>query len=86
MVDEDVTVLADQPGWVVTGTVATYRPDPDGWLARIVHALVPGRTYHRMHVAVIDPTGVARHTVAVGTVGHARQVAEQQVRFRNAAS
>ena len=81
--DEDVTTLGDQPGWVVTGTVATYRPDPNGWLARVVHVLVPGRTYHRLHVAVIDPGGTARYSTAVGTISHARQVAEQQVRARN---
>jgi hypothetical protein len=84
--DEDVSVLAQRPGWVVTGTVATYRPDPDGWLARIVHTLVPGRTYHRLHVAVLDSGGSARYCTAVGSVDEACQVAEAHVPNRHRAT
>lgn len=81
--EDDITVLADLPGWVVTGTVATFRPVPAGWLARVVLTLVPGRTYSRMHIAVVHPDGVVRYTSAATTVAEARRIAERQVRGRN---
>jgi hypothetical protein len=81
--DEDVSVLAGQPGWTVTGMVAVYEPVPGGWRARVVRTVVSGRTYFRYHIAIVAPDGVARYTAAANGIDQARVVAERQVRARN---
>jgi len=84
-VAEEFADLADRPGWQLDGTGAVYAPTANGWRARINRTIVPGRSYHRLHVAVIDPAGHARHVVLLNQLSEARRVAEAQVNARNAA-
>jgi hypothetical protein len=81
--DEDIGVLADAPSWTVTGPVATYRPVPDGWLARIRRTVVPGRAYEVWHVSLVDPRGIAQYTRTANLLGEARRMAEGLVRGQN---
>jgi hypothetical protein len=78
MADEDVSVLADEPGWTVTGIVAVYEPTPGGWRARVVRTVVSGRTYFRYHIALVAPDAIARHTTTANGIDQARIIAERQ--------
>jgi len=77
MVDDDVGVLAERPGWTVENAVATYCPTPGGWCVRVRPVRVAGRTYARLHVAIVDPSGTAQHALFAST-----RLAEGQVRGR----
>jgi hypothetical protein len=81
--DDDLSSLADRPGWEVDGAIARYVPVPDGWRARVTRTIRPERSYHRLHVAIIDPGGQARRAFLVTLVGEAVRVAEAQVDARN---
>jgi hypothetical protein len=72
MVEEDLALLAELPGWTVTGPVAEYRISDVSWAARIRRVTVFGKAHHAWFVSVIDPTGVARYTVSAQLRGYAR--------------
>ena len=72
-------------GWAVNDTVATYRPAADGWCARVRAVRIAGHSYERLHIALIDPWGVARHTMFASSWGEAIRVAEGHVRGLNTA-
>jgi hypothetical protein len=80
---DDLHVLVGRSGWAVEGTTAVYRRADDGWRARVATMLMPGRAYSRFHVAIIDPTGVARYTHQASTVVEAMRLAERQVNGRD---
>ena len=83
MADDDLSVLADRPGWVVEEERATYRPVPGGWFARVSQVKLPSRASERFHIALVSPAGVAQHTQFAGMVGEARRVAEGWVRGKH---
>ena len=83
MVD-DIAVLADRNGWTVDDDVATYAPEPGGWLARVRKVRVAGHSYERWHIAVIDPHRCARYTCFASSVGEAARVAEHRIRATSA--
>ena len=80
MADDDLSVLADRPGWTVEDERATYKPAPGGWFARVSHVKLPSRASERFHDALVSPAGAAQHTQFAVTVGEARRVAEGWVR------
>jgi hypothetical protein len=82
-VPDDLHILVGRPGWAVEATTAVYAPTDTGWRARIATIMEPGRAYSRYHVAVIDPTGVARYTSLASTVVEAMRLAERQVNGRD---
>jgi hypothetical protein len=82
-VADELDTLAERPSWTVTAGVATYQPQPDAWRASVRAVRVPGRAGDRWHVAIIDPTSMARYTTTASTIGEAARVAEANVRGRN---
>jgi hypothetical protein len=80
VVDDDLTVLVDRPGWTVVENVAIFRPVPDGWYARVARVQLPSRGTERFHIALVSPHGVAQYTQFAVMVGEARRVAEGWVR------
>jgi hypothetical protein len=78
--DDDLSVLADRPGWTVEGVRAMYRLAPGGWFARVSRMKLPSRASERFHVALVSPAGVAQHTRFAVMVGEARRVAEGWIR------
>jgi hypothetical protein len=83
MVEESLAMLADSPGWTVTGPVAEYRLSDTSWVARIRRVTVFNKAHDAWFVSVVDPGGVARYTMSAQLLGYARQVAEGQVRTRS---
>jgi hypothetical protein len=81
-VDDLANTVADRSGWTMIGNVGVYAASPHGWSARVTYTTMPGRTYQRLHIAIIDPSGVARYTMFASTTGEAIRVAETQVHGR----
>jgi hypothetical protein len=75
-VADDLSVLTARPGWTVVEDLAIFRPDPDGWYARVARMQRPGRAVDRYHIALISPAGVALYVQFASMVGEARRVAE----------
>lgn len=73
---EDIQSLGARTNWTVDGPVATYTPTPGGWTARVRAVRLPGRSYERWHIAVIDPAGVARYTCYASSLAETARVAE----------
>jgi hypothetical protein len=82
-VADELDALAERPDWTVTAGVATYEPEPGAWLARIRAVRVPGRAGDRWHIAIVDPTGMARYATTASTVPEATRVAEGNIRSRS---
>jgi hypothetical protein len=82
VVDLDLAMLADRPGWTIEDNVAIYRPDASGWYARVTQLQHPNRASDRHHVALISPADAAVYGGYTSTVGEARRVAEGWVRGR----
>jgi hypothetical protein len=59
VVDLDLAVLEQRPGWTVQDDVAEYRPDPGGWYARVSRLQRPARAVDRFHIALISPADTA---------------------------
>ena len=78
--DDDLSVLTERPGWTVMEDLAIFRPDPEGWCARVARMQRPGRAMDRYHIALISPAGVALYVQFASMVGEARRVAEGWVR------
>src|SRR5690349_22799497 len=57
---EEPASLGERRGWTADEVVAIYEPEPGGWTARVRWVQMVGHTYHRFHVAVIDPNGHER--------------------------
>jgi hypothetical protein len=74
--------LVNRPGWAMENGVALFRPSSAAWSARVAYTQVPARSYERLHVAIVDPDGVARYTMSASTAGEAIRVAETHVRGR----
>ena len=73
---DDLSVLTERHGWTVVEELAIFRPDPEGWYARVARMQRPGRAVDRYHVALISPAGVALYVQFASMVGEARRVAE----------
>ena len=73
---DDLSVLTERPGWTVVEDLAIFRPDPEGWYARVARMQRPGRAVDRFHIALISPAGVALYVQFASMVGEARRVAE----------
>jgi len=59
--DDDLSVLTERPGWTVVEDLAIFRPDPDGWYARVARMQRPGRAVDRYHIRwTILPAGNAQ--------------------------
>ena len=80
----DVASLGDRPCWTVAGLVATYEPVVGGWSAQVPFVFVPGRSYSRWHVAIVDPYRRAHYRMVYDTLDQATNVAEGMVRARDA--
>jgi hypothetical protein len=80
---DDLAVAVDcRADWAMDGTVALFVPSPGGWSARVTFTRVPGRSYERLHIAIVDPAKVARYTSFASTVAEAVRVAEAHVRAK----
>ena len=79
---EDIETLADRPAWTVRAGVATYEPQPGGWSARVTRTRVAGHLYEGWHIAIRDPSGVARHVLTAAMLGEVIRLAEGHVRGR----
>jgi acetyltransferase-like isoleucine patch superfamily enzyme len=84
VVDLDLAVLADRPGWSVEENVAIYRPVPGGWHARVTQLEHPNRASDRHHVALISPVGAAVFVGYTSTIGEARRIGEGWVAGKTA--
>ena len=80
---DELDALAERPHWTVTAGVATYEPEPGAWFARIRAVRVPGRAGDRWHIAIVEPTGMARYTTNASTIREAVRVAEGHVPGRS---
>jgi hypothetical protein len=83
-VQDFADAVANRPGWTIENTVALFRQSPDGWSARVSYTRTRGRSYERLHIAIVDLANVARYTTFASTIGEAIRVAEAQVRGRSA--
>ena len=45
--------------------------EPGGWTAGVRWVQIAGHTYHRFHVAVIDPNGLAAYTTFATMISEA---------------
>lgn len=79
MVEDDLAVLTDRPGWTVAADVAVYEPVAGGWVGRVARLMYPAKAYDRFLVAIIDPAGNARYTMYASMVSEARRLAEGHV-------
>lgn len=82
----ELRTLAERPGWTLDPSrpAAQFRVSEGGWSARLRWA--PGTRdrgydrYGRWHVAIVDPSGVARQTKPHGHMWEAVRFAEGRVR------
>ena len=73
-------------GWTVNAAVATYQPTVRGWCALVRPVRVAGRSYQRLHVVLLDPSGTARYVTHASSWAEAIHVAEGQIQERNGAA
>lgn len=80
---DDLEALAERDGWELTGRVATYRPWPTGWYARLDHRTVYGKYHQRWHVSLCDSRDRCREVAVRTTLADARRLAEGRVMGEN---
>jgi hypothetical protein len=82
--DDDLTGLAERPGWTVEDNQrAMYAPLEGGRYARVSRPVLHNRASERFQVALVSPAGVAKWTQFALMVGEARRVAEGWVRGKH---
>lgn len=75
--------VTGRTGWSIVGTSVMYSPTFTGWSARIMPFRVPGRSLDRLHISIIDPTGVARRTCVASIAAEAVRLAEATIRAKS---
>ena len=79
MPDDGLLALAGRRGWVVSGGVAVYEPEPDGWGAVLRPRTQLGRIQQRYDVVIVDSRGRPVLAMEANTVAQARRLAEDNV-------